>query len=168
MENYIVINGKKAELTEDQLKALGIEVSKAKANAFDRREKGEEYYYINYQGKVEYTCESNLSWDEDVYNIANYCTDKTLMEQRALHETLDRLLWRFSMANGGDKIDWNDFDSLKYAIFYDCNNKQFFIDGFYYSKYTNISFYNEKIAQRAINEVIKPFIAAHPEFDLTL
>lgn len=166
MENYIVINGKKAELTEEQLKALGIEVSKA--NAFDRREKGEEYYYINYQGKVEYTCESNLSWDEDVYNIANYCTDKTLMEQRALHETLNRLLWRFSMMNGGDKIDWEDTDTYKYTICYDCNNKQFFIDRFYYSKYTNISFCNEKIAQRAINEVIKPFIAAHPEFDLTL
>lgn len=28
MENYIVINGKKAELTEEQLKQLGIEIEK--------------------------------------------------------------------------------------------------------------------------------------------
>lgn len=28
MENYIVINGKKAELTEEQLVALGIEIKK--------------------------------------------------------------------------------------------------------------------------------------------
>lgn len=166
MENYIVINGKKAELTKDQLKALGIEVSKA--SVFDRRKKGEEYYYINYQGKVEYTCESNLSWDEDVYNIANYCTDKTLMEQRALHETLDRLLWRFSMANGGDKIDWEDSDTYKYAIYYDCSTREFCVNYFYFSKYSSVCFYSKEVAERAVNEVIKPFIAAHPEFDLTL
>ena len=29
-ENYIVINGKKAELTDEQLKQLGIEVNKSK------------------------------------------------------------------------------------------------------------------------------------------
>lgn len=28
MENYIVINGKKAELTKEQLEALGIEIEK--------------------------------------------------------------------------------------------------------------------------------------------
>ena len=39
-ENYIVINGKKAELTNEQLKMLGIEVRK---NPFDRAT-GEEYY----------------------------------------------------------------------------------------------------------------------------
>jgi hypothetical protein len=166
MENYIVINGKKAELTEDQLKALGIEAPKV--NVFDRRKEGEKFYFINTRGEVEDTHETGCPWDNDVYNIANYCADETLMKQRVLHETLDRLLWRFSMANGGDKIDWEDTDTYKYTICYDCNNKQFFIDRFYYSKYTNISFCNEKIAQRAINEVIKPFIAAHPEFNLTL
>lgn len=34
MENYIVINGRKAELTEEQLKALGIETEKK--SPFDR------------------------------------------------------------------------------------------------------------------------------------
>lgn len=166
MENYIVINGKKAELTKDQLKALGIEVSKA--SVFDRREKGEWYYYINFQGEVVRTHETNSSYNENMYNAANYCADEALMKQRVLHEILDRLLWRFSMANGGDKIDWEDNGTCKYVIRYDCGDKEFCIDYFRYSKYTNISFCNEKIAQRAINEVIKPFIAAHPEFDLTL
>ena len=32
-ENYIVINGKRAELTEEQMKVLGIKVKK---NPFDR------------------------------------------------------------------------------------------------------------------------------------
>ena len=34
MENYIVINGRKAELTAEQLKALGIETEKK--SPFDR------------------------------------------------------------------------------------------------------------------------------------
>lgn len=166
MENYIVINGKKAELTEEQLKALGIEVSKA--NAFDRREKGEWYYYINFQGEVVRTHETNSSYNENMYNAANYCADKTLMEQRTLHETLDRLLWRFSMMNGGDKIDWNDFGSLKYAIFYDYRMKEFAVSGSYWVNSFRPYFWTEKIAKQAIEEIIKPFIAAHPEFDLTL
>ena len=36
MTNYICINGQKAELTEEQLKALGIELPKA--NPFERKE----------------------------------------------------------------------------------------------------------------------------------
>lgn len=166
MENYIVINGKKAELTEDQLKALGIEVSKA--SVFDRREKGEEYYYINFQGEVVRTHETNSSYNENMYNAANYCADEALMKQRALHETLDRLLWRFSMMNGGDKIDWEDTDTYKYAIYYDCSTREFCVNYFYFSKYFSVCFYNKEVAERAVNEVIKPFIAAHPDFDFTL
>lgn len=37
MENYIVINGKKAELTEDQLKALNIEIEKKRNNPFNNK-----------------------------------------------------------------------------------------------------------------------------------
>lgn len=37
-ENYIVINGKKAELTEEQLKALGIEPEKKRKNPFAKSE----------------------------------------------------------------------------------------------------------------------------------
>ena len=35
MENYIVINGKKAELTDEQLKQLGIESEKKRNNPFN-------------------------------------------------------------------------------------------------------------------------------------
>ncbi len=43
-KNYIVINGKKANLTEDLLKALGIAVSQN--NPFRRVSFEESYYYI--------------------------------------------------------------------------------------------------------------------------
>ena len=51
MDNYIVINGKKAELTEEQLKALGIEIKKKRNNPFNSELKYEdEYFIIDEQG----------------------------------------------------------------------------------------------------------------------
>ena len=42
--NYIVINGKKAELTNEQMELLGIKV---KNNPFERVSKNESYYIIS-------------------------------------------------------------------------------------------------------------------------
>ena len=48
-ENYIVINGKKAELTEEQLKKLGIQVSN---NKRWRGNLDEKYYRVDTFNKV--------------------------------------------------------------------------------------------------------------------
>ena len=50
MENYICINGKKTELTEAQLKDLGIELPKA--SPFERVSRNNYYYAINTAGVV--------------------------------------------------------------------------------------------------------------------
>ena len=158
-ENYIVINGKKAELTEEQLKALGIEIEKK--SVFERKE-DKSYYYISAYGTVRRTLDKEWTTDTLQYNVANYCTDKALMEQRALHETLDRLLWRFSMEHDGDKIDW-DVPSSKYRIYCD-EHKSFLVSWDNTSKSHTIYFHTRNIAERAIEEIIKPFIEEHPEF----
>ena len=116
MTNYICINGKKAELTEEQMRALGIELPKA--NPFARANEGEECYIITAKGGICPYCEDDTSFIDDCFNTANYCTDKAIMEQRALHETLNRLLWRYSMEHDGDKINWNTV-SDKWAIYYE-------------------------------------------------
>ena len=41
-DNYAVINGKRIELTDEQVKALGIE----RKNPFERVADGDPYYYI--------------------------------------------------------------------------------------------------------------------------
>lgn len=164
MENYIVINGKKAELTEEQLKALGIEVEKD--DPFERVECGDKdyyYYYISEAGDIEDTFDISSNFDNRVYSIANYCTDKTLMEQRALHETLNRLLWRYSMQHGGDEMcDTSD----KYCIHYYADNKKYGVlaqRGWIY--YLGELYFNSKeIANNAIEEIVKPFMEQHPEF----
>ena len=162
MENYIVINGKKAELTEEQLKALGIEVKKE--SPFRRVNKRDNYYCISYKGKITASSEMKDPSDDTAYNIANYCTDRELLQQQAYREILNRLLWRYSMEHDGDKINWVD-GSQKYYIF---RNKQ---SGAYGTSYdvvctviSTVHFYTKEIAQNAIEEIVKPFMAEHPDF----
>lgn len=151
MENYICINGKKAELTEEQMKALGIELPKD--NPFDRAGTNEIYYYILPDGDVSDTYESEAVFNERCFDIANYCTDKAIMEQRALHETLSRLLWRFSEQNGGRGV---------FGIADKGNgNFCFMIENY---RYLDPTFKTADIAKRAITEIIKPFMAKHPNF----
>ena len=162
-DNYIVIHGKRAELTEEQLKALGIEAPKK--NVFDRRKEGEKYYFINTRGEVESIHETSYPWDNDVYNIANYCTDENLMKQRVLHETLNRLLWRFSMEHDGNKINWQHPISSKVYIYYNYNAETWSIaETLRFRDVGQIYFYTRDIAKLAIEEIIKPFMAKHPEF----
>jgi hypothetical protein len=165
-ENYIVLNGKCIDLTDDQLEKLGLKVEKK--DCFTRVP-NQKYYTIMGDGLAEYTIDSGNkladTFDTHRHKVANYCTDKKLMEQRALHETLSRLLWRFSMQNDGDKIDWKDGISDKYFIYFDHERDYFDIDTCCIFQYTECPYFNTKeIAKRAIDEIVLPFMKEHPEF----
>lgn len=158
MTNYICINGKKAELTEEQMKALGIEVPKA--SPFNRA-KGQQYYYIASKGIVDMLREEDDLTDNTLYDIANYCTDRYIMEQRALHETLNRLLWRYSMTHKENIID-----NKVYSIKYNHDSKEL-VSGWvhYKSLYIGeIAFDTKEIANNAIKEIVEPFMKEHPDF----
>ena len=162
-ECYLEIDGKRTKLTDEQLKALGL-YEEPKKSPFDRVEKEKSYYLIDNCGCVASIRDYYWGSDKTRHDIANYCTDKEIMQQRALHETLNRLLWRFSMENDGDKIGWNKSE-FKYRIYFDelqkrlvvSDNKHIHFEG-------SIYFYTEKIAQRAIDEIILPFMDEHPDF----
>ena len=150
------------DFTPAQLEALGIEVPKA--NAFEKTENYREYYSINMTGEVVSDQDFGDGFALKRFRAANYCTDKTLMEQSALHEILNRRLWRFSMLHNGDKINWDDY-SNKHYIFYARKNNKYYVD--YNNEYqttSTIYFYSKEITQRAIDEIIKPFITEHPDF----
>ena len=162
MENYICIDGKKAELTEEQLKTLGIKLKKK--SIFDKAKYAKEYYFINNFGEIDCFTENDCSGDRLLYNIANYCTDKEQLKQRALHETLNRLLFRFSMENGGEEIDWNNKIQYKYFIELDYGNNKWRVEFYSRHKSNNEYFISREVAQRAINEIIKPFMKENPDF----
>lgn len=154
MENYICINGKKTELTEAQLKDLGIELPKA--SPFERASRNNYYYAIDTVGVVRNCNEEGDGVDCAFYNVANYCTDKYIMQQRAWHETLSRLLWRYSMEHGGNEIHGINYviykDGENYRIQCTCNG------------YLQPGFVDLQTAEDAINRIIIPFMAKHPDF----
>ena len=166
-ENYIVINGKRAELTAEQLKALGLE--REIYNPFVRAKDGESYYFIptyEVEGKVVRETELESGIDEKRHNSANYCTDREMMKQRALHETLNRLLWRYSMEHKGNEIDLK-VPGWCYWIGYDITNKTFKVyESFDIRSFGKPYFDTEEIAESAIKEIIEPFMAEHPDFKL--
>lgn len=162
MESYIVINGKKAPLTEEQLKMLGIEPPKA--NQFERQPHRNAFYYITNKGKVEYGVELQDFHCNALYRAANYCTDQNLLKQRAWHETLSRLLWRYSMEHDGDKIDWSNNSEWKYYIYFSFDYNKYAVDCHRYSKDDMVYFYTRNIADNAFEEIVKPFMEEHPDF----
>ena len=162
MENYICINGKKAELTRTQLKQLGIKPEDE--NPFERID-GKVYYVIAEDGTLPDFQESGSDLDDKFYEVGNYCTDKDLMRQRALHEILNRLLWKFSCENGELENEWRGYENEHYCIYFDIINKTFGVQDFETSIMLNNPYFPSKaIAELAISTIVLPFIKEHPDF----
>lgn len=164
-ECYLMLNGKKIPLTDEQIRL--IQTDESKISPFDRALHGRTYFCVVSDFEVYEDCECSTLLDDERFNSANYCTDKKVMRQHALHMMLNNLLWRYSMTHGGDKIDWHDMCEAKYRIFYDCKVNNFQVD--YSSATRNIGavyFTVPKIAEAAIEEIVKPFVAEHPDFDV--
>lgn len=161
MENYIVINGKRIDLGEEQIEKLGL-INEDK-NPFDRVEH-DSYYFIDSTGKIINYPDTLDSIDEDLFQAGNYCTDKKLITERAKEEVLNRLLWRFSMENGGDEIDWQDENQRKWYIIHNEHDGEWFTG--YHAVCAvrgSVCFIDVEVAKRAINEIIKPFYAGELE-----
>lgn len=170
MENYVMFKGVKIPITDEQMKELAhgdtISLSIKKHDVF-KRIVDNSYYAISSYGEVLSTFDDGNKRDDLHYAVGNYCRDEQLLQQRALHETLNRLLWRFSMENGEDKNPW-DGNNWHYGISsaYQTDDKLEFCT--YSAKHAKspgtIYFPSTEIAEQAISEIIMPFIKEHPDF----
>lgn len=161
MDNYIVINGKKAELTEEQLKKLGIKVEKE--TPFARNKPEGNYYYISARGIVEETSDDNDFFDQGFYDSVNYFRDKNLAQQVALHQLLYRKLLKYAWDNEGEDAEW-DGETLHYYILFDSKDCLFTVNGNRRMQNQNIYFSKRYVAEQAIKDVIEPFMKEHSEF----
>lgn len=163
MENYILLDGKKFEMNDSLIELLrGIIKEKEEVSPFAREER-QAYYYISEFGSTTFSAENKMRIDDTRYNVGNYCTDEKLMEQRALHETLNRLLWRFSEIHGGD-VQWNG-DNDHFYIVYNKINNEYLVSHCALGKTQGVIYFpSVKRAQEAIEAIVKPFVAKHPDF----
>ena len=165
MENYIVINGKKAELTEEQLEQLGIEVEKP--NPYERSV-GRIYCSSTSSGSV-FNSVDNGCADDKYYSSANYCTNEEMARQDMLHDLLNRRLRQFSNLNGGIELNSDlkqgELSEYAYCIYYVRSDNEFEINSHKNTKFQGVIYFiSPEIAERAIEEIIKPFMKEYPDF----
>lgn len=160
-ENYIVINGKKSELTKEQLKQLGIET---KPNPFGRtNDPCGEYFYTDTFGSVSVGSEEYSCVWKNLRNAANYFNDEQFANQVALHQLLYRKLLKFAYENGYEDVEW-DNKNTHWCIFYSHVTLKYEVVGFVFRQFADVWFSSEEGAKRAIKEVVEPFMKEHPEF----
>ena len=155
-DNYAVINGKKIELTEKQIKALGFEVRKP---LFDRVTDGGPYYFINCYGDID----ADSREDDALFNNVNYFNDEGFAKQVSLHQLLYRKLLKFAYENDCEDREWGTKHE-HCRIYYDTDSDKFDIDVNDAFKYQGVYFSTRQGAKRAIEEVVEPFMKEHPEF----
>ena len=165
-ENYIMLNGKKILLTDEQVKL--IQSDAPEKSPFDRADLNDKFYFVESDFYCLRTIENNTELDNYLFECGNYCTDKNIMKQHALHMKLNNLLWRYSMTHGGDSIDWDYNTKTNFYIYYNTITDEFVSDDYNTLKYVGaVPFDSEETAKAAIDEIVKPFIAEHPDFDET-
>ena len=160
-EIKLTIDGKEIQLTDEQLKMLGIEVKK---NPFDRVSGDDKYYYAIVSGDVLRRVDINDKTDRRLYNAINYFNDKPFANQVALHQLLYRKLLKFAYDNEcEDTAEWNEINA-HWCIYMDTRSNRWDVTYYVSMKFDDVYFSSEKGAKRAIEEVVEPFMKEHPEF----
>lgn len=164
-EIKLTIDGKEVQLTDEQLKMLGIEPEKKRKNPFERGAVKEEYYFINSGMEVSRSQNSRDSLADTVYAASNYFTDRDFAEQVALHHLLYHKLLKFAYDNEcADNQIWDSNGIEHWHIWYDFEECVFYADWDSAVKYNDVYFSTKEGAERAIKEVVKPFMKEHPDF----
>lgn len=155
-EIKLTIDGKEVQLTDEQLKMLGIETRK---RLFDRVDDSEPYYFINCYGGIE----AGSCQDDVLFDNVNYFNDMYFANQVALHQLLYRKLLKFAYENDCEDVEW-DSRNDHWCIYYNHADRKYNVAGFSGHKFAQVWFSSEKGAKQAIEKVVKPFIKEHPEF----
>lgn len=139
-----------------------VEKSKKKLfNPFERVKQGMDYVYIDDEGFPTRAEEQGNEHDKWRFLKHNYYSDGEFGYHQALREWLNRKLMKFSYENGGaDIVDYTQAQS----IWYNDEQKEFRINGSCYPDFLSPLFISEEVAQKAIDEVVKPFMEEHPNF----
>lgn len=154
MKVELKANGKtvQVEMTKEQAKILGL-VEDTPKTGYERGKNGKLYYCVEEDGHLLRYAEENDSADDIFYDTGNYYSDKTIAENNARADRLQRCLRQWQAQN--DKpismSDWKNDNILKYYVDYDCFNELFFVTyAVRRRSLNNIYFTSEEKAEEAV------------------
>lgn len=149
-ENYIVINGKKAELTEEQLKQLGIEVGKDKR---ERVKVGDVFFFVDGKGRIDSRFDNRFAISSYCYDTHNYFKTKEEAEEYANVLETKRQLMKFADEHNG-KINWKDSQTLKYHLYSGEPSAIIMVGHTYNTRFPDTVYFSSKeIAKQAIDTI---------------
>lgn len=170
MENYIMINGTKIELTEEQIKQISdiantctSECKNENKNPFNDRPKvNDSFYYITSDGV---RLDDDDDYNANMITAANSFNDEDFANQIYLHELLNRKLMKYAYDSGAEDVACDDYNDHFY-IYLDCHvpNKLTIGRNTCHKNQGTVYFSNPKIAAQAIENVVKPFMKLNPDF----
>lgn len=157
MQVELKVNGKTvhAEMTEEQLKELGV-IKERSRTGYERVKKGEMYYVVDTEyNSMSKNTEFDDQRDEQCYNTGNYYSDKTIAENNARADRLQRCLRQWQAQNDEpiSVEDWNNESKKKWFIIY--SSEEMYAEYYYIMRLPNtIYFATKEKAEEAI-EVFK-------------
>lgn len=149
-ENYIVINGKKAELTEEQLKQLGIKVGKNKRG---RVKVGDMFFFADRDNCIDSCFDTRSAFSDYCYDTHNYFKTKEEAQEYAEVLEIKRQLMKFADEHN-EKIDWDKLNESRYYLYLTRPTDGIIIGNTYRGKIPEIIYFSSTdIAQKAIDTI---------------
>ena len=154
-DNYAVINGKRIELTDEQVQTLKFEI---RANPFSKKTTTYVFTIVEPDGV------DTIQNSSELYDAALSFNDEQFANQVALHQLLYRKLLKFAYDNEcEDTAEW-DGSNKHWAVSYDyaCGTFTTYYQNAYGAQ--EVYFSSEDGVRSAIKEVVEPFMKEHPNF----
>lgn len=154
MKVELKANGKtvQVEMTKEQAKILGL-VEDTPKTGYERGKNGKLYYCVEEDGHLLRYAEGNDSADDIFYGIGNYYSDKTIAENNARADRLQRCLRQWQALNDKpiSQSDWEDNDKDKWCIMYGYGAEELYVNNFYYTRLPNVIYFtSDEKAKEAI------------------
>ena len=157
MKVELKANGKtvQVEMTEEQAKILGL-VEERSRTGYERVEVEETYYLVEVDDEIT-NMKHNGQLDRDCYDVGNYYSNKTIAENNARADRLQRCLRQWQAQNDEpiSVEDWNNESKKKWFIIYSYSSEEMYAEYYYIMRLPNtIYFATKEKAEEAI-EVFK-------------
>lgn len=158
MKVELKANGKtvQVEMTKEQAKILGL-VEDTPKTGYERGKNGKLYYCVEEDGHLLRYAEGNDSADDIFYGIGNYYSDKTIAENNARADRLQRCLRQWQALNDKpiSQSDWEDNDKDKWCIMYGYGAEELYVNWFYSVRLHNVIYFTTKEKAEEAIEVFR-------------
>jgi len=157
-DTYLVVNGVKVQLTEEQRKCLGL----SSENPFEEPDLNDRYYYVTAENDVGSAWYARDAVDYKRIDVANCFKNQSFAKKVANAQLLYRRLLKFSFDNDAADKPWDGYNYhffIRYEYDVEAEESGWDVSATCMNRCLNeVYFSKEAVARRALEEVVEPFL----------